>query len=132
MTKQEQIEEMAKLIRNLDEDNIEYRCKDKDKCENCWCCGKGTAEELYNAGYRKTITSDLASDTQNAFKEGYIKGNIDGMLLARKETAKEILNDLYFNLQDSVKGNVAKSNDYYNVIGWIEEIAKEYGVEVEE
>lgn len=25
-----------------------------------------------------------------------------------------------------------KSNDYYNVMGWIEEIAKEYGVEVEE
>lgn len=30
------------------------------------------AEALYNAGYRKTFTSDLASDTQKAFKEGYI------------------------------------------------------------
>lgn len=32
------------------------------------------AEILYNAGYRKTFTSDLASDTQKAYKEGYEKG----------------------------------------------------------
>lgn len=35
---------------------------------------KGLAEALYNAGYRKTFTSDFASDTQKAYKEGYIKG----------------------------------------------------------
>lgn len=35
---------------------------------------KGIAEALYNAGYRKTFTSDFASDTQKAYKEGYIKG----------------------------------------------------------
>lgn len=34
----------------------------------------GVAEALYNAGYRKTFTSDLASDTQKAYKEGYEKG----------------------------------------------------------
>lgn len=50
----------------------------------------------------------------------------------RKETAKVILNVLYFNLQSSVKGNFAKSNDYYNAMGWIQKIAKNYGVEVEE
>ena len=32
------------------------------------------AESLDNAGYRKTFTSDLASDTQKAYKEVYIKG----------------------------------------------------------
>lgn len=32
------------------------------------------AEALYNAGYRKTFTSDFASDTQKVYKEGYIKG----------------------------------------------------------
>ena len=32
-----------------------------------------TAETLYNAGYRKTFTSDIASDTQKAVKEGYQK-----------------------------------------------------------
>lgn len=35
---------------------------------------KETAEALYNAGYRKTFTSELASETQKAYKEGYIKG----------------------------------------------------------
>lgn len=34
----------------------------------------GLAEALYNLGYRKTFTSDLASDTQKAYKEGNIKG----------------------------------------------------------
>lgn len=32
------------------------------------------AKALYNAGYRKTFTSDFASDTQKVYKEGYIKG----------------------------------------------------------
>lgn len=65
------------------------------------------SELFYNAGYRK------ADDV-------------------RKETAKEVLNDLYYNLQVSVQEKISKSNDYYNILGWIEEIAKEYGVEVEE
>lgn len=51
---------------------------------------------------------------------------------AQKETAKEILNDLYYNLQVSEQGKISKSNDYYNVDGWIKEIAKEYGEEAEE
>lgn len=122
MTKQEQMEEMVDVMTASNNPFIDIPTEQMTK----------VAEALYNAGYRKTFTSDLTSDTQKAFKEGYIKGSIDSMPLARKETAKEILNDLYFNLQDSVKGNVAQSNDYYNVIGWIEEIAKEYGVEVEE
>ena len=58
------------------------------------------------------------------------------LVKVRKETAKEILKDLYFNLQSSVKGHIAKSNDYYNdyynVMGRIQEIAKNYGVEIEE
>lgn len=29
------------------------------------------AEALYNAGYRKTFTSELASDIQKAYKSGY-------------------------------------------------------------
>ena len=60
MTKQEQIEEMAKIV---DEMYNVYTTTADD-----------IAEGLYNAGYRKTFTSDLASDTQKAFKEGYEKG----------------------------------------------------------
>lgn len=32
------------------------------------------AEALYNAGYRKTFTSEFASEALKAFKEGYAKG----------------------------------------------------------
>ena len=61
MTKPEQIEEMAKKMQ---------KCYEKNGLLNF----KWFAEALYNAGYRKTFTSDFASDTQKAYKEGYIKG----------------------------------------------------------
>ena len=74
MTKQEQIEEMAVLgcVRNPQAHTAE-------ECAKCdfkqgQCNAYRHAEKLYNAGYRKTFTSDLASDTQKAFKEGYEKG----------------------------------------------------------
>lgn len=60
MTKQEQIEEMTKII---DEMYNVYTTTADD-----------IAEGIYNAGYRKTFTSDIVSDTQKAFKEGYEKG----------------------------------------------------------
>lgn len=60
MTGKEQIEEMAKIV---DEMYNVYTTTADD-----------IAEGIYNAGYRKTFTSDLASDTQKAFKEGYEKG----------------------------------------------------------
>lgn len=49
MTKQEQIEEMTKLINSKEI----YPCGDDVHCENCFCSHKDTAEKLYNAGYRK-------------------------------------------------------------------------------
>ena len=110
MTKQKQIVEMVKII---DEMYNVYTTQADD-----------IAEGLYNADYQKPFTSDIASVTQKAYKEGCEK--------RVKKQRKRFCNDLYFNLQSSVKGNVWKSNDYYNVMGWIEEIAKEYGVEVEE
>ena len=36
----------------------------------------------------------------------------------RKETAENILNDLYFNLESSVANKLVRTNDYYNVF-WI-------------
>lgn len=49
MTKQEQIEEMTKLINSKEI----YPCEDDVHCENCFCSHKDTAEKLFNAGYRK-------------------------------------------------------------------------------
>lgn len=122
MTKQEQIEEMAKKMYT------------SVFCEpTCECCNNKKsciryiyAERLYNAGYRKTFISDLASDTQKAFQDGYIRGNIDGMLLARKETAREILSYVG-NLYDDCDQRF-KLKDYT----WHKRLCEKYGVEVEE
>ena len=79
MNKEQQIEEIEQFI---------YDYVDNKQTEKVYLCSshvnelakpfvhnKGIAEALYNAGYRKTFTSDFASDTQKAYKEGYIKGN---------------------------------------------------------
>lgn len=140
MTEQEQIEEMAKKMYT------------SVFCEpTCECCNNKKsciryiyAERLYNAGYRKTFISDLASDTQNAFKDGYIKGNIDGMLLARKETAREIFQrviNICRKEEDFQDGTVNTQLEplYFGIMngcafvrGEVKELAKQYGVEVEE
>lgn len=74
MNKEQQIEEMAVIgcVRNP-------QAKTAEECGKCdfrqgMCNAYRHAENLYNAGYRKTFTSDFASDTQKAFKEGYEKG----------------------------------------------------------
>lgn len=64
MNKEQQIEEIAKKMQ---------KCYEKNGLLNF----KWFAEALYNAGYRKTFTSDLASDTQKAYKDGYKKGVSD-------------------------------------------------------
>ena len=65
MGREEQIEEIAGKMQ---------KCYEKNGLLNF----KWFAEAIYNAGYRKTFTSDFASDTQKAYKEGYDKGFLDG------------------------------------------------------
>lgn len=69
MTREQQIEELAKLIQTKE---ISH-CDDDMHCEDCYCGCKGMAEMIYKAGYRNTFTSDIASVTQKAYKEGYEK-----------------------------------------------------------
>lgn len=73
MNKEEQIAEITKLIQ------AEYKQwlditgvipEGTTYYAECMGCAIDSAEALYNAGYRKTFTSD----TQKAFKEGYKKG----------------------------------------------------------
>lgn len=124
MNKQEQVEKLASLM--ADCNTTCDKCFEKlesvmtlpiQKREN-YCQVYAYAQRAVEQGYRNTFTSD----TQKAFKEGYIKGNIDGMLLARKETAKEILNRI---------------NEYNLDYNWdlkVEfiKLCKDYDVEVEE
>ena len=136
MTKQEQIEEMAVIgcVRNPQAHTAE-------ECAKCdfkqgQCNAYRHAEKLYNAGYRKTFTSDLASDTQKAFKEGYEK--------ARKETAKKIFQkvvNICRKEEDFQDGTVNTQLEplYFGIMngcafirGEVKELAEQYGVEVEE
>ena len=169
MTKQEQIEEMAKYVCNV----CDFKCdwfQSGMKEDSICTTAQETAEALYNAGYRKIQdgTVVLSREEYEMLKSLYDtqKGaimtssigdlplTVEGLRKAvdeitrlnrvetelqelnakyyneakdlrrelkqtRKETAKAILNVLYFNLQNSVMGR-------------IQEIAKNYGVEVEE
>ena len=74
MDKEQQIQEMAVIgcVRNPQAHTAEECAKCDFK--NGQCNSYRHAEALYNAGYRKTFTSDFASDTQKAYKEGYEKG----------------------------------------------------------
>ena len=69
MTKQEQIEEMTKIIQH--EEEI-YPCEDDVIVRIAFALYKNTAEKLYNAGYRKAEE-------------------------VRKETAEKIFGDLWNN-----------------------------------
>ena len=133
MNREEQIAEMAKIICGRVEDDI---CIiDRTSCDSC-CNWARQAEKIYNAGYRKTFTSDLASDTQKAFKEGYEK--------ARKETAKEIFQkvvNICRKEEDFQDGTVNTQLEplYFGIMngcafirGEVKELAEQYGVEVEE
>ena len=107
MNKEEQIEEMAKIV---DEMYNVYTTTADD-----------IAEGIYNVGYRKTFTSDIASDTQKAFKEGYEK--------ACGETAREILILLGKGF-DETKMTEFKNLPWYKL--FCRELKHRYGVEVEE
>ena len=113
MTKQKQIKEMVDVMTVSNKPFVDIPIEIMPK----------VAEALYDAGFRKTSTSDIASDTQDAFKEGYIRGNIDGISLARKEAVKEIFTKLI---------EVAKNNDNKLSIGLLKAWAIEFDVEVEE
>ena len=137
MTDKEQIEEIKQVIASAIKNYLE-----ENDCSELHVKGRkdGTstkliAEALYNAGYRKVLLDTKYGkmpDCRNYAPWKLIKGHTEREVeKARKETAKEILQDLYYNLQTSQTTNPCKSNDYYNVDEWLKELAKEYGVEVE-
>ena len=74
MNREDTIKDIAQYVCGACE--LDMTCK-RDYGEFTYtCCDNALspAVKIYEAGYRKTFTSDIASDTQNAFKEGYEKG----------------------------------------------------------
>lgn len=114
MTKQEQIEEMAKIVDEM------YWVYDTTAGD--------IAEALYNAGYRK-IPENAVVLTEEEYidlSRNYVTEQIEQ---ARKETAKEILLLLG-------KGYDETEKTEFNNLQWYKEFCRElkhrYGVEVEE
>ncbi len=99
MNKEKEIKDICKLICAT--------CAQFDGCAINCKAHRDTAEALYNAGYRKTFTSDLASDTQKAYKEGYIKGIEDRE--AENERLTERLKQVLLSI-DTVKEMNAMCN----------------------
>ena len=122
MNREEQIEEMAKIV---DEMYNVYTTTADD-----------IAEGLYNAGYRKTFTSDLASDTQKAFKEGYEKGcetcqqawdngYNDGYESGKDDGVKEFAEELKAKLLAIFGKTICSDLDTIDITDIIDELLKE-------
>lgn len=139
MTKKEQETEIVSIVWGAVTDNS-YRTKDDYReldTEDIDKLTKQVAEQIYNVGYRKTFTSDFASDTQKAFKDGYIKGiydRMDGCDIikdeVRKETAKEILDILYDMGIDKETLECCRIFDV-NGVSLAKQICEKYDVEIE-
>ena len=123
MDKKQHIEEMAKIV---DEMYNVYTTTADD-----------IAEGLYNVGYRKTFTSDLASDTQKAFKEGYEKGcetceqawdngYNDGYESGKEDGVKEFAEKLKKKSFDKNPFNDWAGSTYVVLVKDIDELLKEY------
>lgn len=151
MTDKQQIEEMITIMKNTQcpsRADSEYPIA----CDECpyqsyemSCSYKQHAEALYNAGYRRVgesevvVTKDEWEDLQGsakAFDTLFVLFRVLIALLGevRKATAKEIfeqLRKMQMNFTYDVRGmdTLTISKIY---IGDIYELAKQYGVEVEE
>lgn len=118
MNKQQQIEKMAVIgcVRNP-------QAKTAEECGKCdfrqgMCNAYRHAENLYNAGYRKTFTSDLASDTQKAFKEGYEKAKEEQTMIYLKFPPIEKIQGfkIYGNKYLKLWKNTVTKDDYIAVL----------------
>ena len=74
----------------------------------CMGCAIDSAEALYNAGYRKTFTNEMVSDTQKAYKEGYEKAQSElkteiERLKAENEELTKVVSSKVYDLIDNTK-----------------------------
>ena len=131
MTKQEQIEEMARVAcEHFDYDMVDQPCT-KCKTHDKHCYTIHQAEILYNAGYRK-IDDDCAVITKDELKQYKAQ--------AVKEFAEKLKNKLLVFFQDNeeLDGKISVGPLYVDIIGveaedgtiislgLIDELLKEY------
>lgn len=142
MTKQEQIEieQFGRDIRvALEQGDFSHlKVQERDR----FLTGRtytATAEELYNASYRKipenavVITNEEYQMLKQLEKHHITCEDVyEYVELARKETAEKFLNMIYWRAVKHIKGN--NKDECFIEISFekLDELAKQFGVEVEE
>lgn len=105
-----------------------------------YTCAKQIAINFYNAGYRKTFTSDFASDTQKAYEEGYEKGietkaEMERLKAQLSEFAKPVPQFIKDSETQAVKEFAAELKmkaikltaiESYHICEFVDELLKEY------
>lgn len=135
MSKEQEVRAMAREICIATHSDGKCDCTDTLKriCEGSTLAD---CEALYNAGYRKTFTSDLASDTQKAFKEGYIKG-VEEVKAEYEKPIDKFIKDreaqVVKEFAEKLKKQIANTMycrdgyiDYDDTMDVIDELLKEY------
>lgn len=129
MNKEQQIAEIAEILKNSATESAKYFQREIKKAFKSGAkqlkrsdCEKSihdiAAEALYNAGYRKTFTSDFASDTQKAFKEGYEKAKEEQTMIYLKFPPIEKIQGYktYGNKHLKFWRNTVTKDDYIAVV----------------
>lgn len=117
MTKQEQIEEMAKDLENTILGLGIHLCRK-------------SAEKLYDLGYRKGETISYQAMIDHSYLDR-INQLENRLVEVRKKTAEEIINEIVYCARINTKAvdGVINKNSFMECV---EVLAKKYGVEVEE
>lgn len=124
MTKQEQIEEVAKLLRvkeGIYREEI-HPCEEYMHCEKCCCLYKSEAEALYEAGYRKVDEFEDCKKcpawsgtdcTRNPYTEGCLddKVNLKNEIKRLKKENKQLKAKLEKNPL-AIKQKIMEEDDY--------------------
>nr|DAG38858.1 MAG TPA: hypothetical protein [Caudoviricetes sp.] len=120
MTKEQQIEELTKLIQTKEM----HPCGDDIPCADCYCACKGMAEMIYNAGYRKVPEN-----------ERFVNNMKNVLEIEKKNAVKEFAERVKFETavdnrlcvrEYDIGYNDGYSEAYYNFHKTIDEILKEY------
>lgn len=143
--KEKQIQEMAQIICGRSKDDI---CIIDNTSCNSSCCWARNAEAIYNVGYRKHHKDSIVLSREeyemlaNQYKNLEIKySNLcdnyrlckdanetlkQNIILTCKETTEKILRDLYSEATSNVSETVELTTFQ------IEQLAKQFGVEIKE
>lgn len=126
-TEQEQIEEITSII---DSDICDKDCS--NRCPYCGGLSSREAEKIYNAGYRKVGKDEIVvkKSEQKQWLKDCIESNKKTEEIARKETAREILDMLYDMGIDNEILECCRICDV-NGVSLAKQICEKYGLEIE-